>query len=133
MMRALVIAFLLVAGAAHAELPPGALTDPALEARARALQKELRCVVCQGESLDESGAPIAADIRKLIRDRIKAGDSDAEIKAYLVGRYGDFILMKPPLEPNTWLLWFGPATVLIVASGVAVTVILRARKRAKTA
>ncbi len=117
--------------AAHAAPAPGALTDPAMETRARALQQELRCVVCQGESIDESNAPIAADIRRLIRDRIQAGDSDVQIKEYLVGRYGDFVLMKPPLEPNTWLLWFGPFAVLLAGGGIAASVIARARKQAR--
>jgi cytochrome c-type biogenesis protein CcmH len=103
-----------------------------METRARALQKELRCVVCQGESIDESNAPIAADIRKLIRERIAAGDSDKQIKDYLVSRYGDFVLMKPPLEPSTWLLWFGPAAVLLAGGGVGAIVVTRARKRART-
>jgi cytochrome c-type biogenesis protein CcmH len=103
-----------------------------METRARALQKDLRCVVCQGESVDESNAPIAADIRKLIRERIAAGDSDSQIKDYLVSRYGDFVLMKPPLEPNTVLLWFGPAAVLLIGAGVAATAVTRARRRARS-
>lgn len=131
-MKCLVLALLLFAGAAHAAPAPGTLSDPAMEMRARALQKELRCVVCQGESIDESNAPIAADIRRLIRDRIRAGDSDAQIKDYLVGRYGDFVLMKPPFAPSTWLLWLGPAGVLLAGGGIAAVVVLRARNRAKT-
>ena len=79
---------------------PDTLSDPAQEARAVALQKELRCLVCQGESLDESDAPLAADLRRLIREHIAAGESDAQIKTYLVARYGDFILMNPPLKPR---------------------------------
>lgn len=132
-MKRLALALLLLATAAHAAPPPGTLADPALENRARALQKELRCVVCQGKSLDKSNAPIAADLRKLIRERIEAGDSDTQIEAYLVSRYGDFILMKPPFEPNTYLLWFGPAAVLFVGGGVAAMVVLRAHKRARAA
>src|SRR5690242_5745646 len=131
-MRFVVLAFLLISGAAQAAPAPGTLSDPSLETRARALQKELRCVVCQGESIDESNAPIAADIRKLIRERIEAGDSDGQIKDYLVGRYGDFVLMKPPLQPNTWVLWFGPVVVLAIAAGVAIGVVAGARKRART-
>lgn len=131
-MRYFIFAFLLLSSATHALPAPDALSNPAMETRARALQKELRCVVCQGESVDESNAPIAADIRKLIRERITAGDSDSQIKDYLVSRYGDFVLMKPPLEPNTWLLWFGPAGVLLVGGGVVATVVLRARNRART-
>lgn len=131
-MRNIVFAFLLLSSAAHAAPAPGALSDPVLETRARALQKELRCVVCQGESIDESNAPIAADIRKLIRAHIEAGDSDNQIKTYLVSRYGDFVLMKPPLEPNTWVLWFGPAAVLLIGGCVTAMVVIRARKRART-
>ena len=131
-MKRFALAFILFASVAHAAPAPGALTDPAMETRARALQKELRCVVCQGESIDESNAPIAADIRRLIRERIEAGDSDSRIKDYLVGRYVDFVLMRPPLEPSTWLLWFGPAAVLLLGGGIAASVVVRARKRAKT-
>jgi len=129
-MKFLVAAFLFFATAVQAAQAPGTLSDPAQEARARALQKELRCVVCQGESIDESGAPIAADIRRLIRERIKAGETNDQIKDYLVGRYGDFVLMKPPLEPNTWLLWFGPAAILLLGGGVAAVVVIRANRRA---
>jgi cytochrome c-type biogenesis protein CcmH len=131
-MKRLALAFVLFASVAHAASAPGSLSDPAMETRARALQKELRCVVCQGESVDESNAPIAADIRRLIRDRIRIGDSDAQIKDYLVGRYGDFVLMKPPFEPTTWFLWLGPPLVLLAGGGIAAGVIFRARKRAKT-
>jgi cytochrome c-type biogenesis protein CcmH len=131
-MRLIVLVFLLHSGAAQAAPAPGALSNPAMETRARALQKELRCVVCQGESVDESNAPIAADIRKLIRERIAAGDSESEIIDYLVSRYGDFVLMKPPLEPNTVLLWFGPAAVLLIGAGVAATAVMRARRRARS-
>jgi cytochrome c-type biogenesis protein CcmH len=110
------------------------LADPKLEARAVALQKELRCVVCQGESLDESGAPLAADLRRLIRARLLKGQSDAQIENYLVARYGDFILMTPPLEPETYLLWFGPLIAATVGGAVAAAAIIRARRneRAET-
>ena len=130
MMRAGVIAFLslFVASAAFANYDK--LSDPALEARAVALQKELRCLVCQGESLDESNAPLAADLRRLIRERIAAGDSDDQVEAFLVSRYGDVILMKPPLMPATWLLWFGPLGLVLIGGGAAWLVISRARKRA---
>ncbi|HEY1710865.1 MAG TPA: cytochrome c-type biogenesis protein [Rhizomicrobium sp.] len=114
---------------AFAAPPPERLADPALEARAVSLQKELRCLVCQGQSLDESGAPLAADLRRLIRQHIAAGESDEQVKRYLVARYGDFILMKPPLERDTLFLWFGPALVLLFGAGVATIVIYRASKR----
>jgi cytochrome c-type biogenesis protein CcmH len=125
--------FALFATAAFAEPAPGTLADPAQEARARALQKELRCMVCQGESIDESNAPLAADLRALIREHIKAGESDAAIKRYLVARYGDFILMQPPFDANTYALWLTPFVVLIVAAGVAIWVVRRAAKAPQNA
>jgi cytochrome c-type biogenesis protein CcmH len=109
---------------------PEKLADPVQESRAVALQKEFRCLVCQGESLDESGAPLAADLRRLIRAHIEAGDSDAQIESYLVARYGKFILMQPPLEPDTYALWFGPVLILVMGGAVAAAVVLRARKNA---
>jgi cytochrome c-type biogenesis protein CcmH len=115
--------------------PPSAIADehfadPALEARARALQKELRCLVCQGESLDESQAPLAADLRRLVREHIAAGESDADIKRFLVARYGDFILMQPPVRSDTVLLWFGPALFLLFGGGLVAFIVLRARRSA---
>jgi cytochrome c-type biogenesis protein CcmH len=123
------IAVLLFAALAHAAPAPDSLSDPALEARARTLQKELRCLVCQGESLDESNAPLAVDLRRLIRAHIKAGDSDAAIKNFLVARYGDFILMQPPFEANTYALWLTPLAVLMLGTGIATWVVIRARQR----
>jgi cytochrome c-type biogenesis protein CcmH len=110
---------------------PEHLANPQQEARAVALQKQLRCVVCQGQSLDESNAPLAADLRRLIRARIAAGDSDAQVEQYLVARYGDFILMKPPLEPQTYALWFAPFGVLIMGGAIVAWVLSRARQRLK--
>lgn len=98
--------------AALAVLPDEMLDDPALEARARAISKELRCVVCQNQTIDDSNAPLAHDMRIIVRERIVAGDSDDEIKNYLVARYGDFVLMRPPLKSVTLLLWAGPLTFL---------------------
>jgi cytochrome c-type biogenesis protein CcmH len=129
MIRAAVMAFALFA-ATSAFASYDRLSNPALEARAVALQKQLRCLVCQGESLDESNAALAADLRRLIRARIAAGDSDDQVKAFLVSRYGDVILMKPPLMPSTWFLWFGPLGVVLFGGGVAALVISRARKKA---
>ncbi len=130
-MRRLFLAclFLVAALPAQALPAPDSLADPAEEARARNLQKELRCLVCQGESLDESNASLAVDLRRLIRARIKAGDSDQVIKNFLVSRYGDFILMQPPFETNTYALWLTPFGVLILAAGVAVWVVFRAKRR----
>lgn len=123
-----ILIVLLSASGAFAVPAPGTLADPAQEARARALQKELRCMVCQGESIDESNAPLAADLRALVREHIKAGESDEQIKQYLVARYGDFILMKPPFEADTYALWLTPFFVLILAGGVAIWVVVRAAK-----
>lgn len=116
-MRAFVLAFAFAAfwvtGAAHAVQPNEMLADPKLEARARALSAELRCMVCQNESIDDSDASLAHDIRVLIRDRLAKGESEDAIKAFLVSRYGEFILLKPPLQRDTLLLWGAPPLLLI--------------------
>jgi cytochrome c-type biogenesis protein CcmH len=128
MIRALVaLLFLCVAQAAAAAPAPDTLSDPAQEARARALQKELRCLVCQGESIDESRAPLAADLRRLVREHIARGESDDQIKAYLVARYGDFILMKPPFEADTYALWLAPFGTLLLGGGIALWIVKRAK------
>ncbi len=115
--------------AAFAARAPETLADPAQEARAQALQKEFRCPVCQGQSLDDSNAPLAADLRHLIRDRIKAGDSDEKIEQFLASRYGNFILMRPPFEISTYFLWLMPLLVLISGAAIATFVVVRAQKR----
>ena len=107
---------------------PDSFSDPAMEARARHLQRQLRCLVCQGESIDESNADLAADLRHLVRQQMADGKSDQQIEDYLVARYGNFILMKPPVEPDTYVLWLAPFLVLIGAGAVATLVISRARK-----
>jgi cytochrome c-type biogenesis protein CcmH len=109
--------------------PDEVMKDPALESRARALSAQLRCLVCQNESIDDSEAPLARDIRLLIRERIGEGESNDAVRAYLVSRYGDFILLKPPFKPETWLLWLSPALTL----GLGVAVALFARRRAPSA
>ena len=128
LLRVTFVAVLLAAGAAQAVTGPERLSDPKLEARAVALQKSLRCVQCQSESLDESNAPLAADLRRLIREMIAKGQSDAQIENYLVARYGDFILMKPPLVQETFLLWFGPLIVLAIGAAAGGVAIMRARR-----
>ena len=105
------------------------MKDPALETRARALSSELRCLVCQNESIDDSEAPLARDIRVLIRERIGKGESNDAVRAYLVSRYGDFILLKPPFKPETLLLWLSPVLTL----GLGVAAALYARRRAPSA
>lgn len=111
---------LLAPARALAVEPDEMLADPALEARAEALSKELRCVVCQNQTIDGSAAPLARDMRLLVRERLAAGDTDAQAKAYLVARYGNFVLLKPPFQPDTWALWIGPAVILILAAGALV-------------
>jgi cytochrome c-type biogenesis protein CcmH len=130
-MRHLFLALIVLFAAAPAQaLPaPDTLSNPVEEARARNLQKELRCLVCQGESLDESNASLAVDLRRLVRARIKAGDSDEAIKDFLVSRYGDFILMQPPFETHTYALWLAPFAVLILGAGIAVWVVFQAQRR----
>ena len=105
------------------------MKDPALEARARALSADLRCMVCQNQSIDDFDAPLARDIRLLIRERIGNGETNDAVRAYLVSRYGDFILLKPPLKPETLLLWL--AAPLTLAAGAAA--MLLARRRAPQA
>jgi cytochrome c-type biogenesis protein CcmH len=121
--RFLVLALLAIAGST-AQAGPGldpveALPDAAQEARARALFKQLRCVVCQSESLDDSEADLARDMRRLVRAQVAQGRTDADVKAYLTSRYGDFVLLQPPVRPSTWSLWFGPFVLLLaVLAGV---------------
>lgn len=95
--------------------PDEVLADPALEARARDLGQNLRCVVCQNQSIDDSNAEIARDLRRILRERLKAGDTDAAAIGYIVARYGNFVLLKPPLQVSTLLLWFGPGIILVLA------------------
>ena len=117
---------LLLATPAFAVLPHEQLKDPALEARARAISKELRCVVCQNQTIDESDATLAADLRMIVRERLVAGDSDEQVKAWIVARYGDYVLMRPPFRGETALLWLGPALVLLLG-GIGVGLYLRNR------
>ena len=105
-----------------------ALADDALDARLKSLETQLRCLVCQNETLAESAAPLAEDLRKEVRELAVAGKSDDDIRAYLVARYGDFVLYKPPMKPVTWLLWFGPFLLL---SGGLVTWLFVLRRRAR--
>ncbi len=97
---------------------PETPADPATEARLKALSLELRCLVCQNQTIADSNADLAVDLRREVRAQILAGKSDGEIKKYLVDRYGDFVLYKPPVQSNTALLWFGPLLLLVVGAGV---------------
>ena len=103
------------------------LADPALEARARSLSKELRCMVCQNQSIDDSEAPLAHDLRVLVRERLKAGDSDAQVVNFLVARYGEFVLLRPPFAWHTAALWGLPPAALLIGI-VAIFVIIRRRR-----
>ena len=119
---------LAVAAPACAIEPQEQLTDPALEARARTLGQELRCLVCQNESIDDSNADLARDLRTIVRERLTAGDSDQQVLGFVTARYGDYVLLRPPVRAGTLVLWFGPV-VLLVAAIIAMT--LRRRRRAK--
>ena len=108
--------------------PSEILDDPALEARARALSKDLRCLVCQNQSIDDSNAGLAKDLRVLVRERLVAGDSDDQVIDYLVDRYGDYVLLDPPVKPETWLLWYGPFIVFGLGT-IGMVVYLAKRRR----
>lgn len=128
-MKALLAAMLfafLASLPAHAVNPDEVLPDPALEARARALSAELRCMVCQNQSIDDSNAELAKDLRLLVRERLKAGDTDQQVLDYLVSRYGEFVLLKPRLSQHTILLWGMPAFLLVVGGAI---VLIQLRKR----
>ena len=122
----LIIVLLTVAAApcAIAVEPDEVLSDAALEARARALSKELRCMVCQNQSIDDSEAPLARDLRILVRERLQTGDSDRQVIDFLVARYGEFVLLRPRLSWHTAVLWLGPAAMLLIG-GCAVLVLAR--------
>ena len=116
----LVLALVFAAPLVRAVQPDEVLRDPALEARARDLSAQLRCLVCQNQSIDDSDASLARDIRVLIRERISKGESNDQVRDFLVSRYGDFILLNPPFKMETWLLWLSaPATLALGALGVA--------------
>jgi cytochrome c-type biogenesis protein CcmH len=106
--------------AAFAVQPGEMLSDPALEKRARTISGELRCLVCQNQSIDDSDAPLAGDLRRLVRERITANDTDAQVLDYIVARYGEFVLLKPRFEVSTLLLWLTP--VLVLLGGIALVV-----------
>jgi cytochrome c-type biogenesis protein CcmH len=117
MRRALIIvlSLMLHLSPASAVEPDEILTDPALESRARALSAGFRCLVCQNQSIDDSDAPLARDLRLLIRERIQSGDTDNEVRNYVVSRYGDFVLLRPPFGSRTLILWLSPFLLLLAA------------------
>jgi cytochrome c-type biogenesis protein CcmH len=130
-MRALLaIVFLLLASLpAHAVNPDEVLADPALEARARVLSAELRCMVCQNQSIDDSNADLAKDLRLLVRERLKDGDTDQQVLDYLVSRYGEFVLLKPRVNEHTLLLWGMPVFLALVGGAI---LLFQLRKRPRT-
>ena len=129
LLLALGLGLAMPAAAPAAPQPDELLDDPALESRAREVSKELRCLVCRNESIDDSNAELARDLRVLVRERIVAGDSDAEVKQFLVDRYGEFVLLKPTFSAGNAALWLaGP--VLFLCGGVAAVLYLRSRRRA---
>ncbi len=131
-MRRLLPAFLVslaLSLPALAVQPDEVLRDPALETRARAISAELRCLVCQNQSIDDSDAPLARDLRILVRERLTAGDSDREVRDFVVARYGDFVLLRPPVNWQTALLWGGPFLVLL--AGIVAIAIAARRRRAE--
>ena len=122
----LATAFVLCAASAFAVNPDEVLPDPALEARARGLSAQLRCMVCQNQSIDDSNAELARDLRLLVRERISSGDTDDEVIAYVVSRYGEFVLLKPRWSAQTYLLWGAPAVLLAIGG---VTLLVNGRRR----
>ena len=121
----------LAAGPGLAFTPDEPLADSALEARARALHAELRCMVCQGQSIADSNAPLAQDMRAIVRERIAAGASDDDVRGFLTDRYGDYVLLDPPVKPETYALWFGPAAVFVAGAAIAFALVRRARAGAR--
>ncbi|MBV9570450.1 MAG: cytochrome c-type biogenesis protein CcmH [Alphaproteobacteria bacterium] len=130
-LAAAVVGLSITATVAHAVLPNEQLSDPKLESRARAISQELRCVVCQNQTIDDSDADLAHDLRVLLRERLLKGDSDEQAKAFLVKRYGTYVLLQPPFRPETLVLWLGPLLVLI-AGGMGAGIYL-SRRRPQTA
>jgi cytochrome c-type biogenesis protein CcmH len=124
------VLMLALAGSAWAVQPDEILPDPALEARARALSRELRCMVCQNQSIDDSDAPLARDLRLIVRERLKAGDTDDQILELLTSRYGEFVLLRPRFSWHNALLWFAP--LIVLALGVAGLVLALRHRRSAT-
>lgn len=132
LMLALGVAFAISPKALAAE-PDEVLTDPALEARARNISRQLRCVVCQSQSIDDSNAPLAKDMRLIVRERLVAGDSDEEVYAYLVERYGDYVLLNPPIQKNTIVLWAAPLIIFFGAGASAAYYLANMRRETEKA
>jgi cytochrome c-type biogenesis protein CcmH len=125
-----VLVVLVLSVPAFAVEPAERLADPALEARARAISGQLRCLVCQNESIDDSGADLAHDIRVMVRQLLVSGDTDSQVMQAVVSRYGQFVLLKPPVEPATYVLWFAPPA--LVAIGIAASLVWMVRRQRST-
>jgi cytochrome c-type biogenesis protein CcmH len=110
---------LTLVGSALAVLPDEVLKDPVLEGRARIISQDLRCLVCQNQSIDDSNAPLAKDLRLIVRERLTTGDSDAQVFEYVVSRYGNYVLLKPPFQTDTYILWMAPFLLMLMALAVA--------------
>jgi cytochrome c-type biogenesis protein CcmH len=133
-LAAALLAGLLLTGfstASFAVRPDEMLSDPTLEARAEAISRDIRCVVCQSESIEESDADIAHELRVIVREQLKAGATDDQVRAYLVARYGDFVLLKPPFKAKTALIWTGPF-LLLLGAGIGIYLYYRRAKRVET-
>jgi cytochrome c-type biogenesis protein CcmH len=134
-MRALLLALTLLASLSASALavqPDEVLKDPTLEARARDISRELRCLVCQNQSIDDSNAPLARDLRVLVRERLVAGDDNTGVLGYITARYGDYVLLRPPFKASTYVLWIGPVIILLLGA-LGAALFLRGRNRAVTA
>ena len=125
-------ALLLLSGSVVAQHLDDRLADPVQEQRARELSRELRCLVCQNQSIEDSNAPLARDLRHIVRERVALGESDQEILDYLVARYGEWVLLKPRFTWQTWVLWLGPAAFLLIGGGIVMAVFRRQRRGAAT-
>lgn len=115
----------LLAAPALAVMPDEVLSDPALESRARALSRDLRCLVCQNQSIDDSNAGLARDLRVLVRERLTAGDTDAQVIDYVVARYGDYVLLRPPVNERTLALWAAPGVIVLLSGGLVLFWLIR--------
>ena len=132
MMRRMILTVVLLAVLPFAALavePGEMLGDPALEARAREVSKELRCVVCQNQDIDSSNAGVARDLRILVRERLIAGDTNEAVLTYIRARYGDYVLMKPPFKPETYVLWLAPIALILIGAGVVFVVLSNGNRR----
>ena len=124
--------FMSLTAPAFAVQPDEVLKDPAMEARAREISKELRCLVCQNQSIDDSNAPLARDLRVLVRERLVAGDDNTSVLGYITARYGDYVLLRPPFKASTYVLWIGPVIILLLGA-LGAALFLRGRNRPVTA